>query len=210
MQLAIRLDPNHAAAHNNYARMLGRMGRFDEAFPVMKRAQELNPSYLGFSNSAAQLFWEARRYEEAIEQLEIMLELTPNDSTANRNLAQLYAGQGRYQESVAAYQQFLPLIGASKEEGAGLADAFQTAGKEGYWRWMLDFWRERSKQVYVSSQNIAVIYAQLGEKDQAFAWIEKAFEENENLSRLKVFQAWDPLRDDPRFPDMVRRTGLEP
>ncbi len=198
-QLAIELDPNSAEVHNDYAHHLGKMGRFDEAIPVMKRAQQLNPSVLGNRVSGAQLFLEARRYEECIEQLEITLELNSLFPPPRRNLAQVYEAQGRYEEAVAAYQKFLPLIVASEEEGAGLADAYQTAGKEGYWRWMLDFWRERSKQEYVSSQNIARFYAQLGEKDRAFEWIEKAFEENEDLSRLKVFQAWDPLRDDPRF-----------
>ncbi len=101
-------------------------------------------------------------------------------------------------------------LGASEKEIAGLADAYQTLGKEGYWRWWLDYNTEMAKQQYVSLRRFADIYAHLGENDRAFEQLEKAFEQNEDVSNLKVDPRWDPLRSDPRFPDMVRRTGLEP
>ncbi len=83
-------------------------------------------------------------------------------------------------------------------------------GAETYWRWRLDFFRERAKREYVSPDVFAIMYAHLGEKDEAFEQLEKSFEEGEDMSDLKVGPMWDPLRDDPRFQDLLRRMNLEP
>ncbi len=213
LQLALRLDPNHALTHNMYARALGKMGRFDEAIPLMKRARQLNPSVLGFRVSGAQLFLEARRYEESIEQLQALLDLAPNTPAAYGTLTRVYQAQGLYEEAATALHKSLVLGGTSEEEVAGLLDA-AALGAEGYWRWRLDYFRERAKREYVGPDMFAVSYAHLGEKDEAFEWLEKAFEEggatSSLMSGLKVDPTWDPLRDDPRFHDLLRRMNLEP
>ena len=105
--------------------------------------------------------------------------------------------------------QSLVLEGASEEEVAGLLDA-GALGAEGYWRWRLDFFRERAKREYVEPSQFARIYAYLGEKDEAFEWLEKAFEERADMRGLKVSPEFDPLRDDPRFQDLLLRMNLEP
>jgi len=209
-KLAIQLDPNSAEVHNSYARFLGKMGRFDEAIPLMKRAQQLNPSFLGYRVSAAQLFREARRYDESIEQLQIMLELNQESPVVYATLRQVYRAQGLYEDALEADQKWLTLSGASEEEVASLADAYQTSGKEGYWRWWLDYNTEMAKQQYVSLRTFADIYAHLGDKDRAFEQLEKAFEQNDDVSDLKVNPKWDPLRSDPRFQDLLRRMNLGP
>jgi len=209
-KLAIQLDPNSAVVHNSYARFLGKMGRFDEAIPLMKRAQQLNPSFLGHRVSAAQLFREARRYDESIEQMQIMLELNQESPVVYANLRQVYRAQGLYEDALEADQKWLTLSGASEEEVASLADAYQTSGKEGYWRWWLDYNTEMAKQQYVPLRTFAYIYAHLGDKDRAFEQLEKAFEQNDDVSDIKVNPRWDPLRDDPRFQDLLRRMNLEP
>jgi len=212
LQLALRLDPNHAHTHNSYARALGKMGRFDEAIPLMNRARQLNPSVLGFRVSGAQLFLEARRYEESIEQLQALLDLAPNSPNAYGTLTRVYQAQGLYEEAATALHKSLVLGGTSEEEVAGLLDA-AALGAEGYWRWRLDYFRERAKREYVGPDMFAVSYAHLGEKDEAFEWLEKAFEEGGAMSSLvglKVDPAWDPLRDDPRFQDLLRRMNLGP
>ena len=209
-KLAIELDPNSAEVHSTYARHLGKMGRFDEAIPMMKRAQQLNPSVLGFRNSGAQLFLEARRYEESIEQVQAVLDLEPNSPRAYWTLSRVYSAQGLYEEAANPLHKFLILEGASEEEVAGLLDA-AALGAETYWRWQLDFYRERAKREYVWTGMFAVIYAHLGEKDEAFEWLEKSFEEEgEDMSSLKVMPGFDPLRDDPRFQDLLRRMNLAP
>jgi len=208
-QLALELDPNSAEAHNTYAHHLGRIGRFDEAILLMKRAQQLNPSAIGFRVSSAMLFLEARRYEESIEQLQVVVDLQPNIPNAYQQLGRVYEVQGLYEEAATAFHRSLVLEGASEEEVAGLLDA-GASGAEAYWRWQLDYDRERAKREHVESPNFAIFYAHLGEKDEAFEWLEKAFEEGENISNLKVHPEWDPLRSDPRFQDLLRRMNLEP
>jgi len=207
--LAIELDPNAADVHNAYARHLGRMGRFDEAIPLMRRAQQLNPSALGLRVSGAQLFLQARRYEESIEQLQFVVDLQPNLPNTYGILARVYEVQGLYEEAATALHKSLVLRGASEEEVAGLLDA-AASGAETYWRWWLDFFRERAKREYVEPSQFAIIYAQLGEKDEAFEWLEKASEEGGSMGDLKVNPRFDPIRDDPRFQDLLRRMNLEP
>jgi tetratricopeptide (TPR) repeat protein len=208
-QLAIELDPNAAQVHNSYAHHLGYMGRFDEAIPMMKRAQQLDPSAIGLRVSSAMLFFDARRYEESIEQLQVVVDLQPNLPNAYRQLARVYEVQELYEQAATALHKSLVLEGASEEEVAGLLDA-SALGAEAYWRWQLDYERERAKREHVESDVFAIIYAYLGEKEEAFEWLEKAFEEGVDMSSLKVTPRLDPLRDDPRFQDLLRRMNLEP
>ncbi len=110
-------------------------------------------------------------------------------------LSMTYAEQGLYEKAIAAYQKIL-----SQEEVASLADAYQSSGKEGYWRWWLDYGGPGP-----------IIYAYLGETDQVFEQLEKAYEEPEvGLSQIRTEPAYDPLRDDPRFHDLLRQMNLEP
>jgi tetratricopeptide (TPR) repeat protein len=208
--LALELDPNSAQVHNDYAHYLGQLGRFDEAIPVMKRAQQLNPSFLGLRVSGAILLLVARRYEESIEQLQVVVDLQQgNLPNAYGVLNWVYQAQGLYEEAATALHKSLVLEGASEEEVAGLLDA-AALGAEAYWRWQLDYERERAKREHVEPAQFAIIYAHLGEKDEAFEWLEKAFEERADLRGLKESPDFDPLRDDPRFQDLLRRMNLEP
>jgi len=211
LKLALELDPGSSRAHGSYAGLMSTMGRHDEAIAGGQRAIQLNPAQLGVRISTAYLLRHARRYDEAIEQCEIVLDLNPNFRGAYSTLSEVYALKGLYEDAVAAYQKFLTLGGASEEEVAGLADAYQTSGKEGYWRWMLDYWTERAKQEYVPRTDFSIIYAYLGDKDQAMRWLEEGYKEHEFLmTTLNVTPEWDPLRDDPRFQDLLRRMNLEP
>jgi len=140
-----------------------------------------------------------------------VLALDSNFQAVYETLADSYLGKGLYEEAVATLQKSLILEGASEEEVVGLADAYATSGEMGYWQWQLDYVKERAKQAYVRPIAFAEFYAQLGEKDQAFEWLEKAYQERDGgLVFLNVRQEWDPLRDDPRFQDLLRRMNLQP
>jgi len=208
-KLALELDPGSVSVA--YGALMSTMGRHDEAIAMGKRANQLNPAQLGLRVSTAYMLLHARRYDEAIEQCQMVLDLNPNFRGAYSTLSEVYALKGLYEDAVAAYQKFLTLGGASEEEVAGLADAYQTSGKEGYWRWMLDYWTERAKQEYVPPTSFALIYAYLGDKDQAMRWLEESYKEHEFImTNLNVTPEWDPLRSDPRFQDLLRRMNLEP
>ncbi len=206
-KLALELDPSSSRAHNNYARFLGGRGRFEEAIFLMRRAQKLDPLLLGRRISSAELFTQARRYDEAIEELEMALAANPNFQRAYEVFPFVYSRQGLYEEAIAALQKSIGRRGStrsgtlSEEEVASLADAYQSSGKEGYWRWWLDYGGPGP-----------IIYAYLGETDQVFEQLEKAYEERDanGLRGLQTHPAYDPLRDDPRFQDLLRRMNLEP
>jgi len=206
LKLALELDPSSARANNAYGRFLGTMGRFEEGIRLVKRSQELEPLFLGRRISAAQLLRQHRRYDEAIEELKVALAVNPNFQRAHESLPFTYEMQGLYEEAIVAYQKTL-----SEEQVAGLADAYQTSGEEGYWRWRLDYLTEIAKQQYIPSTSFSRIYAYLGEKDRVFEQLEKAYEEHEaGLPQIRLHPAYDPIRDDPRFHDLLLRMNLEP
>jgi len=208
---ALELDPSSSLTHAMYAFWMTVMGRHEEAISLARRAQQLDPFALHQRAQLAAVFFMARRHDEAAEQAQRMLEIDPTYATAYGNLLVSYLATGSYQEAVAARQMQMSLTGASEEEVAGLSEAYATSGMDGYWRWRLDYRTEQATQEYVSPASFANIHAQLGEKDQAFEWLEKAYEERDgSLIFLKSAPAWDPLRDDPRFTDLLRRMNLEP
>jgi len=209
-KLALGHDPSSASAHMWYSGFLSKMGHPDESIAHSRRAIQLDPLNLMWRTLLAEHFRHARRYDEGIEQCQAVLEINPNYQLAYYILSWIYEDKGLYKEAAAAYQKYLTLGGASQQDVAGLADA-AASGAEDYWRWNLDYWKERAKAEYVQSWQFANIYAALGEKDQMFEWLEKAYEGQEGgLAFLKVNIRFDPLRDDPRFQDLRRRINLEP
>ena len=186
------------------------MGQFDEAISGIRRALQLDPLSLDYRSRLAEHLYQARRYDEAIKELQIVIEMNPNFHRAYLVMEWVYEAKGMYQEAAAAWQKDQILGGAGEEEVAGLSDA-AALGAESYWRWKLDYETERAKQEYVSPYQFAKIYAALGEKDQAFELLEQAYDEHEGtLWLLKVTPKVDPLRDDPRFQDLLLRMNLEP
>jgi tetratricopeptide (TPR) repeat protein len=153
----------------------------------------------------------ARRYDEAIEQCRKTLELDPNMPTAYRQLAKSYEQKGLYDQAVEAYLKTVEFSNLGPEGGAALKGAYTESGWKGFWRKSLELKKERAKQTTVSLYALAESYARLGEKDQAFAWLEKLYEQRSRaLTQLNGDPLWDDLRSDPRYANIVRRMGLEP
>jgi len=207
---AMELDSSSYDAHYGYAFLLSGLGRHDEAITAIRRAQELDPLDPAARTGAASLFRHAGRYEEAIEEIEAALEMDPDYQFAYLRLAWAYEIMGLYPEAAAARQREQILGGATQEEVAGLSNS-AAAGAESYWRWVLDYTQDRTKELYVEPFEVAEIYAQLGEKEQAFEWLDKAYEARSGrLAFIGVSQRLDPLRDDPRFDNLLLRMNLEP
>jgi len=203
---AIELNPNYATAHQWYGEMLFREGRFDEGEAEIRRALELDPFSLIANQVLGMCLIAARRYDEAIVQFQKMLELDPNFADVNYFLFEAYANKKMYREAVAAFTKEMAHDGEPAAEIAAAKEAFARRGWEGFLRHMVDYWQ--SKPV-ASPDDIAAFYAQLGDKDKAFEWLEKAYEQHdEGLTLLKVEPRYDPLRSDPRFTDLMRRVGL--
>lgn len=198
------MNPAYPMAHFEYANYLTALGRLDEALAETKRTLELDPMTPLFnSGMAAQLYY-ARRFDEAIEQDRKTLELDPSFAASHLGLGFSYAAKGMYREALAEFEKLPP--GRCR---SCLAYAHARLGERSQALRTIDELKAVSKQEPVSPEVFAIIYLGLGEKDQAFAWLEKAYDERDHslLSTLKVDPLWDPLRSDPRFADLLRRIG---
>jgi TolB-like protein/Flp pilus assembly protein TadD len=205
---ALELNPNYPQAHHWYAIYLVWSGRTNEGLAEIRRAQELDPLSLPINMSVGWLLCDTNRTDEGIEQLRKTIEMDPGFVIAHHRLALCYERKGAYDEAIAEYHKVLDLGGKSVGT-AGLGQAYAMAGKRNEALNALAELQEQSKQRYVSRGVFALIYAALGDKDQAFAWLEKAVEEHDlSVARLKVDHRFDPLRSDPRFAELVKRVGL--
>lgn len=168
---------------------------------------ELDPVSLIVNTNLGQRLYHARRFDEAIEQLRKTLDLDPNFYLARLDLAQAYAESRRYAESLAELKKAAELSRDGVLTALGYVYAISGRGREA--RQVLAELDELSRRHYVSSVDIAAIYTGLGEKDQSFTCLEKAFQEREaRLGFLKVEPKFDSLRKDSRFGELLRRIGL--
>ncbi len=208
---AMTLNPAYATAHHWYAEHLTAMGLFDEAEAEMKRAQELDPLSLIINAFGGWIFYMARRYDQAVEQCQKTLEMDPNFAVARLWLGQAYEQKAMYAEAIAEFQKSIAISGRSTFLVAALGHAYAASGNRGEAMKILEELRQLSKQRYVAPYFMAVIHKSLGENDQAFEWLEKAYEERSSwLVFLKVEPRLDSLRADPRFQNLLRCVGLPP
>jgi len=208
---AIHLNPRYAIAHQWYGGYLSVMGRKDEAIAERKLAQELEPLSLIINFELGLAFYYHRDYDQAIEQFQKTLELDQNFPTAHNFLPAVYEQKGMYSEAVAEFKKAIPLTAGSEWSlaKAGLGHVYALTGKKNEARMLLNELKQASKQEYVPGTSIASIYAGLGEKDQAFAWLDKAFEQRAfQLQWLNSDPRWDTLRSDPRFGNLMGRMGV--
>ncbi len=203
---AIELNPNYATAHHWYGFYLALLGRFDEGLAEMRRAQELDPQSLIIHTNVGRLLYFARQYDAAIEQLKSTLEMEPNFSSAREKLAEAYEAKQMYPEAIAEYQKWATLDG-DDELASKLGQGYATSGYRGAIRKWIDHIGTTREQDFTL---LALLYSALGDKDQAFYWLEKAYQAHSTwLDHLRVHPMFDNLRADPRFADLLRRIGLD-
>ena len=208
---AIELNPNYATAHHWYGDYLSAMGRHREAIAELERAQQLNPLSPIISGCLGHRYYFAREYEEAIRRLLNTASLFPEFAMAQLWLGDTYMAEGKHQQAIVAYQKSGSLFGARATELAALGQAYAKGGIRGYRLWQLQRLREESKHRYVRAVQFAWLFAALGENDQAFSYLQKAYEDREfELSLLQIEPRFDPLRSDPRFQDLLRRMNFPP
>lgn len=208
---AIELNPNYETAHQWYAEYLSAMGRPAEAIAEIRRAREINPTSLIINAVEAWVLYHAREYDQAIAQGQKVLEMDPNFAEVYEYLKRCYDQKGMYREAIAARQTRRKLAGFNSEETPVLREAAAATNPSLYWQKRLEQEMEESKREPSTAFDMAEIFAQLGKKDQAFEWLEKAYEERYFMMMyLKVAPNFDPIRSDPRFTDMLRRVGHAP
>ncbi len=210
---AIELNPSYAVAHQWYGGYFDAMGRHNEALAEEKRAQELEPLSLIINFELGVTYYYARDYDQAIEQFRKTIELDQNFPPPHYFLPAAYQQKGMYGEAIAEFKKAVPLTRGSEwaPSKAGLGHVYAASGKKSEARTFLDELKHASEKEYVPANSIALIYAGLGEKDQAFAWLDKGYEQRAfQMQWLKIEPRWDSLRSDPRFQDLMRRIGLSP
>jgi eukaryotic-like serine/threonine-protein kinase len=209
-QRAIALNPSSARAHQAYGFvLLGGTGRFKEAIVELKRALELDPLSLLINSNLADALLAARQYDQAIEQARKTLDLDANFILAHQWLGLSYVQKSMYREGIAELEKAVAISPGDTLALSGLGYAYAAAGRRLEAQKVLDQLNEISKQEYVPAVYRAPIYAALGEKDKAFEWLEKAYEER-SIGDIQAVPVYDPLRSDPRFADLLRRMNLEP
>jgi tetratricopeptide (TPR) repeat protein len=199
---AIELEPNYATAHLRYSLLLTSLGRHEESLVKIRRALEIDPLSVFVNRGYGDRLIDARKYDEAITQLRKTLELDNNFALAHSSLAWVYQVQGNHAGSVEEIAKTYELTG--RQEYAALArESFSRGGWQGYLLAMTE------RRPDLRSYTKATFHAALGNKDKAFDELNKAYENREsNLSRLKVDARLDPLRDDPRFQELLKKVGF--
>lgn len=190
-----------------HAQFLSTIGRHEDAILRFRLAQDLNPLIVYLKVSAGQAYLDARQYDQAIAQFQGVLELDPKQFGAQSGLGTAYVLKGMYEEGIAECQKALELSGRMEEE-ANLAWAYATAGRQIQAIKILNDLKDPSKQKSIRHLSLAMIYGALGKKDLGMAHLEKAYAKREELLWLKVDPAFDGLRSEPRFSDLLRRIGF--
>ncbi|PYV23788.1 MAG: hypothetical protein DMG24_13165 [Acidobacteria bacterium] len=205
---AIEINPGDRDAHWLYSWYLISMGRNEESLAEAQRADEVDPAGAGFIPGYHYVM--TRQYDQAIEQCQGVLERNPSDTGTLYYLGNAYELKGMFEKAAAVYRK-----GSRLSDDMGWTSSLgRTYGKSGSRTRalkVLEQLKELSKRRFVPLVDIALVYASLGDKDQAFECLEKAYEErNAWLVALRVDPMFDPLRSDPRFQDLVRRMNFPP
>jgi DNA-binding winged helix-turn-helix (wHTH) protein/tetratricopeptide (TPR) repeat protein len=209
-KLSIELNPDYATAHQWYAiHYLTAMGRPEEALQDMKRALELEPTSLVMNTFMGATLYFAGLYDEGIEQCRRTIEMDPNFAVAHWHLGLAYEQKGMFEDAIAELQKASTLSGGSPLMKASLGHAYAKANRKDEATMILDELKELSKQRYVSSYETAAIYVALGDNEQAFQLLERAYKEHcFHLVYLKVWPQFGVVIAEPKFQDLVQRIGL--
>ncbi len=203
---ALELNPGYATAHQWYAEYLTTVGRHEEAIAEIGLAQELDPLSLVIDANVGRLLYYTRQYDRAIEELQNTLKLDPNYFWAHVFLGMAFEQKGMYAEAMAEAQKVVALGGGGPN--VVLTRAYAASGRTDDARKVLKALQQRYGED-VESYSMGGIHAALGEKDEAFAWLEKAFDEHSFfLVFLRADPWFDSLRTDPRFADLLGRLSF--
>jgi tetratricopeptide (TPR) repeat protein len=209
----IELSPNFAEIRHHYALRLVVFGGSEETLAQMKKALELEPFSLRYNRSLAMILYQMRDYDRAVEQYRKTLDLEPNDAFTHELLGNSYEQKGMQKEAAAEWNKAFMLTGDNESamilERTSAASGFNAAVRA-LWQKKLERLNEKANRgEYVPAMNYALAYTRLADKEQSLAWLTKAEQErNAMIFDIKLDPIYDPLRDDPRFQDLMRRVGL--
>ncbi len=207
-KLALELSPNDPGAHIEYADWLMCHGRTEEAVAWAARAREHDPLAVPGARIAWILF-HARRYDDSIQELRSVLAVQPDDARALENLGFVLIAKGQPEEAIPPLERALAITHHTPAIIGVLIRAYAHAGRRADALRLLAELNRRNQSGYVPAAAFVNAYLGLDDREQSFAWLERAYQEHSYILQLvKVHPYFDPLRGDPRFAELVRRVGL--
>src|SRR4030095_1101392 len=199
------LKPNYPTAHHWYGELLTTMGRFEEAYVELQMAQELDPLSLAINVDLAASFYYARNFKRSERQLLDLLELNASFVRAHVILGKVYAQKGDFAKALEVLQKAVKLSGEDTVTLSVLAYAMSRAGNTIEAKKLLDDLRKTAEERYVSAYHLAEVYVGLDQKELAYKWLDRAYENRDiDLMWLKVSPVFDSLRCESRFTDLSR------
>jgi DNA-binding winged helix-turn-helix (wHTH) protein/Tfp pilus assembly protein PilF len=206
---AIELNPDYPTAHQWYAEHLMWMGRFDEALHESERARQLDPLSLIIAADYGAILYFSRQYDGAIQQFRAVLQRDPNFGRAGGLIIYAYTEKGMFSQALAEAEISHRLHGEGSWYWSALAYTYGRAGHLERARRELDKLEKVSRHEQLDPVTMLWAHLGLGDKEEALADLERAYSQHcDILATLKVEPAFDPLRSDPRFQDLLRRVGL--
>jgi TolB-like protein/Tfp pilus assembly protein PilF len=208
---ALRLRPGYATGHQFYGYYLTAVGKLDEAIAERKKALDLDPTNPLLNSALGEAYYNARRFDVTIEQNKKALELDPHYAIALVNIGRAYEQMGMHQQARDAFQTILTAAPEDPAILSLLGHEYAVSGDKVNANRILAKLTEISTRKYVPALYFAAVYIGLDRKDDAFHWLDKAYDERcEYLVYLGSEPMADPLRGDPRFLRLLRRIGLKP
>jgi len=209
LKRATELNPNYATAHHWYGMLLCAMGKFPEAEAAMRKAQELDPLSTIINANVGWLYFIAGDNDRAIQQLRKTLDMDSNFSVGHHYLGIVYGQKAMYKEALEEFQRSDMLSGGGAFNTAQSGYIYAVWGKRAEAEKIIAELKRQSKNSSVSPWGIALIYTGLGESDQAFEWLDKAYNDRAfDLQYAKVDPRFATLRSDPRFQKLLKRMGI--
>jgi eukaryotic-like serine/threonine-protein kinase len=207
---AIELRPDYATAHQYYAYYLTAMGDLDRAIAERQRAVSIEPRSPLLNAALGEAYYEAHRFSDSIGSYQIALSIDPHYGVAIIQIGRNYEQMGMYPQAQQAYQSILAFAPHDPALLALLGHLYAVSGRQEAARDIISQLQKMSGDRYVSSLYMAMVYTGLGDNNQAFTWLDKAYEEHcDFLVYLPTDPMADPLRNDPRFPALLERLGLK-
>jgi eukaryotic-like serine/threonine-protein kinase len=208
---ALELNPNDPSSCNWYAFLLSQEGRFDEAIAQAKRAVELEPTNMKGHDTLAAVYRDSGKYDLALDQFKKTLDMDPNYTSALHNLAITYRETHKYDLWLELWKKGAAL-NKNPDEIMMAEEAARVYPKSGYpatVKRLIELQLQIARQRYVDPGEIALNYAELGDKDQAFAWLDKGYAEKSDLMVwVKIVPELDNLRSDPRYAALLKKMNF--
>jgi eukaryotic-like serine/threonine-protein kinase len=203
---ALELNPSDAEAHRMYSIFLSAMTRFDRAEREIEATQTLDPLSVYNQTTAGWVLYCARKYDQAAQQCQKALELVPNSDGAHACLGYTYLGKGSYQQAIEEFQKAMTLSGGDVVRTVWLGRAYAQAGDRTNALRVLSQLQDQARRTYIPPYFIATLQVALGDKSQAFNWLDQAYSEHDlYLAWIRFDPALDPIRGDARFRELERR-----